>query len=106
MGLDLVITEFDVGDQTMPADIAARDHDVAALGRDYFDLMLSYRQLRYAMAWGLVDRYSWLEDRWPRADGLAKRPCPYDDSYQPKRLREAIADAFRVAPVRTPMVIG
>ena len=106
MGLDLVITEFDVGDQTMPADIVSRDRDVAALARDYFDLMLSYKQLRYAMAWGLVDRYSWLEDRWPRADGLPKRPCPYDNNYQPKPLREAIADAFRTAPARTPMEIG
>jgi len=106
MGLDLVITEFDVGDQTMPADIAVRDRDVAALARDYFDLMLSYRQLRYVMAWGLVDRYSWLEDRWPRTDGLPKRPCPYDGNYQPKPLREAIADAFRAAPLRPTLEIG
>ena len=106
MGLDIVITEFDVGDQTMPADIATRDHEVAALARDYFDLMLNYKQLRTVMAWGLVDRYSWLEDRWTRADGLPKRPCPYDDTYRPKPLREAIADAFRAAPARTPMEIG
>ena len=106
MGLDIVITEFDVGDQEMPADIATRDHEVAALSRDYLDVMLSYPQLRYVMAWGLVDHYSWLEDRWPRADGLPKRPCPYDDNYQPKALREAIADAFRAAPARAPLVTG
>jgi endo-1,4-beta-xylanase len=106
MGLDIVITEFDVGDQTMPADIAMRDREVAALARDYFDLMLSYPQLRYAMAWCLVDRYSWLQERWPRADGLPKRPCPYDDLYQPKPLRAAIADAFRTAPARPPMAIA
>lgn len=106
MGLDIVITEFDVGDQTLPADIAVRDHDVAALARAYFDLMLSYPELRYVMAWGLVDRYSWLEDRWPRTDGLPKRPCPYDDHYQPKPLRDAIADAFRAAPKRAYMEIG
>jgi endo-1,4-beta-xylanase len=52
------------------------------------------------MAWGLVDKYSWLRDRWPRADGLLKRPNPYDDTYQPKKLRGAIADAFRDAPAR------
>ncbi len=106
MGLDIVITEFDVGDQTMPADITVRDREVAALARDYFDLMLSYPQTRYVMAWGLVDRYSWLQDRWPRADGLPKRPCPYDDLYQPKPLRAAIAEAFRTAPARPPMVIA
>lgn len=100
MGLDLVITEFDVGDQTMEADVTARDAEVAKLAHDYLGLMLSYRQLRYVMAWGLVDKYSWLRERWPRADGLLKRPLPYDDDYQPKPLRDAVADAFRAAPER------
>ena len=78
----------------------ARDAAVADLARRYFDVMLSYPQLRYVMAWGLVDKYSWLQGRWPRADGLAKRPNPYDDDYRPKPLREAIAAAFRAAPPR------
>lgn len=103
MGLDIVITEFDVGDQTMPADVAERDAKVAALARDYLDLMLSYRQLRYVMAWGLTDRYSWLQGWWPRTDGLPKRPCPYDADCRPKLLRAAVADAFRAAPARPPM---
>lgn len=100
IGLDLVITEFDEGDQELPADIAVRDAAVAEVARRYFDVMLSYPQLRYVMAWGLVDKYSWLQGRWPRTDGLAKRPNPYDDDYRPKPLREAIAAAFRAAPTR------
>jgi endo-1,4-beta-xylanase len=100
MGLDLVITEFDVHDKGLAADTLTRDHEVAAFGRSYLDLMLSYKQLSYVMCWGLVDHYSWLQDRWRRTDGLAKRPCPYDDKYKPKPLREAIADAFRAAPAR------
>ena len=100
MGLDLAITEFDVNDRYLPADTATRDGDVAALGRDYLDMMMSYRQLQYVMAWGLVDRYSWLQENTPRKDGLSKRPTPYDDDYKPKPLRGAIADAFRAAPSR------
>jgi endo-1,4-beta-xylanase len=100
MGLDLVITEFDYGDQSLPADVATRDAAVAAATRHYLDVMLGYRQLRYVMAWGLVDKYSWLRDRHPRADGLPKRPLPYDDDYRPKPLRAAIAAAFRAAPAR------
>ena len=100
MGLDIIVTEFDFGDQTLPADVAARDAAVAATAKHYFDVMLSYKNLRYVMAWGLVDKYSWLRDRIPRADGLPKRPLPYDDDYQPKPLREAIAAAFRAAPER------
>ncbi len=100
LGLDLVITEFDVGDQNLPADIAMRDRAIADLARRYLDVMLSYKQLRYVMAWGLVDQYSWLRERWPRADGLLKRPNPYDDAYRPKPLRDAVAGAFHAAPAR------
>jgi endo-1,4-beta-xylanase len=101
LGLDLVITEFDIGDQNLPAGIAVRDAAVAAVARRYFDVMLSYKQLRYIMAWGLVDEYSWLQGRWLRADGLEKRPNPYDDTYRPKPLRDAIAGALRAAPMRS-----
>jgi endo-1,4-beta-xylanase len=106
MGLDLLITEFDVNDKYVLGDFAARDRAVAALGRDYLALMLSYPQLRYVMAWGIVDKYSWLQHTSPRPDGLAKRPCPYDENFQPKLLRDAMADVFRAAPARPSMKIG
>lgn len=100
LGLDIVITELDVGDQQLPGAVSERDDAVAALTRKYLDVMLNYPQTRYVMTWGLTDKYSWLRERWPREDGLPKRPCPYDDDYQPKAMREAIADAFRAAPAR------
>ena len=101
MNLDIVITELDVNDRYLPADVAARDAAVAALAKDYLSLVLDEKRLRYVMAWGLVDKYSWLQGNTPRADGLVKRPCPYDDDYKPKPLREAIAAAFRGAPTRS-----
>jgi len=57
------------------------------------------------MAWGLTDKYSWLrgEQWWPRKDGLAKRPCPFDADCRPKPLAAAIAGAFRNAPQRPAM---
>jgi endo-1,4-beta-xylanase len=97
MGYDLVITEFDVHDKGLPADIPTRDRAVGAYARAYLDLMLSYRQLGDVVAWGMVDKYSWLQERWLRADRLPKRPNPYDADYRPKPLREAIAAAFRNA---------
>ena len=100
MGYDLVITELDVHDKGLPADIAERDRAVADLARVYLDLMLSYRQLGDIMVWGMSDRYSWLQGRSPRSDGLPKRPCPYDADFRPKPLREAIATALRNATTR------
>ncbi|MBU1346428.1 MAG: endo-1,4-beta-xylanase [Alphaproteobacteria bacterium] len=104
MGLKLAITEFDVHDKNLPADPVVRDREVAALGRRYLDLMLEYPQLNTVMAWGMTDRYTWLQGRWPREDGLAKRPTPYDDDFRAKPLRQAMAAAFQAAAPRPPLV--
>jgi endo-1,4-beta-xylanase len=91
MGYRLVITEFDVNDRMAPKDIAVRDRMVADYAGAYFDVMLSYPQLRDIMCWGMVDRYSWLEGFDPRADKAPKRGTPYDARFRPKPLRAAIA---------------
>ena len=98
MGYDLVITEFDVNDKKAPDQIAVRDHMVADYARAYLDLMFSYPQLRDVLAWGMVDRYSWLTDFDPRADKSIKRGTPYDSAFRPKPLRDAIGAAFAAAP--------
>jgi endo-1,4-beta-xylanase len=103
LGLDLMITEFDVHDKNLPEDIPTRDTAVADLGKRYLDLMLGYEQTRAVLCWGMVDRHSWLQGNWPRGDRLPKRPTPYDADYRPKPLRTAIADALAAAPVRTPL---
>lgn len=100
MGLDLVITEFDVNDNALPADMPARDAAVAAYARDYLDITFSYRQLKDVLCWGLVDHYSWLQNFSARPDGEPLRCTPYDADFQPKPLRAAIAEAFRAAPER------
>ena len=100
LGLGLLVTEFDVNDRGLPGDIAVRDAAVAAYGRAYLDLVLSYPQVKDVLCWGLDDRHTWLRQGTARADGLPKRPTPYDDGFRPKPLRAALADAFRAAPKR------
>jgi endo-1,4-beta-xylanase len=100
MGYKLVITEFDVNDRMAPANVAKRDRMVADYARAYLDVMLSYKQLRDILCWGMCDRYSWLEGFDPRKDKLPKRGTPYDRHFRPKPLREAIAAAFAAAPPR------
>lgn len=107
MGYRLVITEFDVHDAPLAAETAKRDKEVAALGRAFLDITLDFRETTSVLCWGLADHYSWLQGRTPREDKLPKRPTPYDSSYRPKPLREAIAAAFRSAPARRPtMTVG
>ncbi|MET0274657.1 MAG: endo-1,4-beta-xylanase [Phenylobacterium sp.] len=102
MGLDLLITEFDVNDTVLSADPRQRDAQVAAVAKDFLDLMFSYPELKQLLAWGLSDKYSWLQTWWPRPDGIAKRPTLYDAEFRPKPLREAVAAALRSAPERAP----
>ena len=94
MGYKIEITEFDVNDRMAPIDIAVRDRMVADYAKAYLDVMLSYPQLRDILAWGMVDRYSWLDGFDPRADKTLKRGTPYDRNFRPMPLREAIAAAF------------
>jgi endo-1,4-beta-xylanase len=101
MGLRFALTEFDVSELGTPADIPERDRQMASLTRRYLDFMFAYRNLDYVMAWGMMDHYSWRQQYGgKRPDGMIKRPSPYDDNYQPKPMRQAIADAFRNAPMR------
>ena len=100
LGYRLAITELDVRDTGLVADPMTRDAGVAAYTRGYLDLMLGYPQLRDILVWGMTDRYSWIEGIEPRADGVTRRPCPYDAQFRPKPMRGAIADALAAAARR------
>jgi len=101
LDLDLLITEFDVDDQTIPTgDIEQRDAIVATVGRIYLDQMLSYKQTKDVLFWGMPDQYNWLQEFTPRADKLPLRPTPFDSDFKPKPLYDAIAAAFKTAPER------
>jgi len=94
------ITEFDVSEAGTPSEISARDRIIAELAQQYLDMMLGYKGLELVMCWGMLDHHSWLQSRTRRPDGMLKRGCPYDPDYQPKPLRQAMANAFRNAPMR------
>jgi len=97
MGYKLLITEFDVKDKALPGDVAVRDAKVAEYAGRYLDLMLEYEQLGDVLAWGMVDRFSWLQGFAPRDDKLEVRAAPYASDYRAKPLRDAIARSFSAA---------
>lgn len=100
LGLKIIITELDVRDNRLPADIAARDSAVAAHGRAYLDAMLSSPATLGVLTWGLSDRRTWLNDELPRADRLPQRPLPLDTELLRKPLYQSIGAAFAAAPTR------
>lgn len=100
LGLKIMITELDVTDHKLPANITQRDQIVAAAYEDYLAVALAEKAVISVTTWGLSDRYTWLSDSKPRADKIAVRPLPLDREYKPKLVWKAIARAFDRAPKR------
>jgi len=100
LGLKVFVTELDVKDQTLPANVDQRDRIVAAAYEDYLSAILAEPAVIAVLTWGLSDRYSWLSEFKPREDGMPVRPLPLDDELQPKLAWNAIARAFDQAPRR------
>jgi len=92
--LQLFVTEFDMNDKELPADIQARDAQVAALGKDYLQNVLQHPQLRAVLTWGLSDRDTWLTGFDKRDDGLPQRPLPFDENLKPAPLFHAMLEAL------------
>jgi endo-1,4-beta-xylanase len=100
LGLKILITELDVIDQNLPADIHQRDRQVAQVYQDYLSTVLDQPAVIAVLQWGLSDRHTWLAEYFPRSDTLPVRPLPLDTQLRQKRAWRAIAHAFEQAPER------
>jgi endo-1,4-beta-xylanase len=98
--LPILITELDVFDEGLPKNVERRDRMVADVYRRYLDVTLDERAVKVVSAFGLTDRYTWLDEDQPREDGAHRRPLAFDRRLQPKPAYVAISNAFRHAPHR------
>jgi endo-1,4-beta-xylanase len=102
-GLNIFITELDVLDDGLKADIATRDAGVADVYTRFLSVALQEPAVKIVNTFGLSDRYTWLQEDYPRRDGAPRRPLPFDENLQPKPAYTAILQAFQNAPARTPI---
>ena len=102
-GLKILITEMDVLDDGLPAEIGPRDRGVAEIYADYLDATLANPAVKALITFGLSDRYTWLQEDYPREDGAARRPLPYDEDLQAKPALRALRRELRSAPRRRPL---
>jgi endo-1,4-beta-xylanase len=93
LGLQIMITELDVSDRSLPIVVASRDKRVARTYRRFLDVTLEFPAVKGVLSWGLSDRFTG-HNRWPREDGWAVGALPYDYYMQPKLARREIAEAF------------
>jgi endo-1,4-beta-xylanase len=90
-GLDVIITELDVDDSKLPGPVAERDATVAKLVHDVLSTVSMEAPLKSITTWGIADRYSWINQMFPRPDRLPNRPLPLDADFQPKSFMDEIA---------------
>jgi endo-1,4-beta-xylanase len=98
LNLQVFVTELDVDDQFMPADIPERDRQVAEVYRSFLENILRHNSVKAVLTWCLSDRDSWLQSFRPRKDGLPQRPLPFDAQLNPKPAFFALRDTLGPKP--------
>ncbi|MBV8925530.1 MAG: endo-1,4-beta-xylanase [Bradyrhizobium sp.] len=89
-GLDVIVTELDVDDMKLPGSQPERDAIVAKKVNEVLTAITSEAPLRSILTWGISDRYSWINQMFPRADHLPNRPLPLDADFGPKSFMDVI----------------
>ena len=100
MGLKVLLTEMDVNDRGLPADIAARDRTVAETYAGYLRLTLANPAVTALLTWGLADKYTWLNGEGSRPDKLPERALPFDADLRPKLAYTAAVQAVQATSAR------
>lgn len=100
LGLKVIVTELDVNDQALGGNTTIRDTQVADAYTLFLNTVLPNTAVTEITTWGLSDRYTWMNQHAPRADGLPTRPLPLDSDLNPKLAFNAMIDSFNRAPNR------
>ncbi len=99
-GMKIFITEMDVLDDGLAANRTRRDRAVASIYRHYLDVALQEPAVKAVINFGLSDRYTWLQEDYPREDGAPRRPLPFGDALRAKPAYRAVLRGLRHAPDR------
>lgn len=105
LGLESWISELDVNDSTLPADIAERDAQVADIYTRYLTGTLRHPAVTRVIFWGISDYYNWVlydKEHWdqrPPETGDA-RPALFDTANDPKPAFYAVARVLAEARPR------
>lgn len=100
LGLRILLTEMDVNDRELPAEVPARDAAVAAVYADYLQATLDNPSICALLTWGITDRFTWLNYKQSRKDGHPERCLPFDDDLKPTPAFHAEIEALQHAAPR------
>jgi endo-1,4-beta-xylanase len=95
LGLSVILTEVDVDDRDMPANVGWRDAMVAAALSRYLTPVLAHPAVEGVITWGISDRF---HDNFPRPDKLPSRGMLLDEDLQRKPAWASVMNAIKNAP--------
>jgi endo-1,4-beta-xylanase len=96
LGLKLAVTELDVIDDLLPADIVERDRRVSQFAHAFLSSLSEVEQLDSILTWGITDKYTWVPTYYRRKDGASNRPLPLSASYEAKPLMKVLAQFSKI----------
>ena len=94
LNLQVFVTELDVDDSSLPADIPERDRLVAEYYKSFLTNIFRHNSVKAVLTWCLSDRDSWLQGFRPRKDHLPQRSLPFDADLHPAPAFFALRDAL------------
>jgi endo-1,4-beta-xylanase len=101
MGLKVLLTEMDVNDRALPAEVTSRDAAVAATYGGYLHQALADEAVIALLTWGITNKYTWLDYGFQqREDKLPQRCLPFDTEMQATPAFFAERDAIDGAAKR------
>jgi endo-1,4-beta-xylanase len=68
--------------------------------RRYLDVTLEEPAVKAVVSFGLSDRYTWLQEDYPRDDGADRRPLAFGQALRAKPAYRAILHKLHQAPDR------
>jgi len=101
MGLEVMITEMDVLDNSAPADFRVRDAAVARVYSEYMELLMKVASPKRLIFWSLSDQGNWYDNlakdspNIRRSDNLLHRPGLLDSDMNPKATLDAVYSSLR-----------
>lgn len=90
LGLEVMVTELDVIDFSLPADTSLRDCLVASKAFEFLNCVCEVVTPRAVLTWGITDKYTWVPIYFTRKDGKPNRPLPFDSEFRPKPFYTAV----------------
>jgi len=94
LGLEVMLTELDVNDNSLIGSSANRDQVVASYYRDYLSDVIPLGDIKRIICWTVSDKFNWIDAAGKSSNQQPHRPGLLDETMSPKAAYRAVASAL------------